>query len=99
MSEGKTFYELMKEHWDDSRRKNLRHIIYSIGNEKREGYVEVDDLEARFIPIRDSELCGSVVGYVNQDFIREYTLRHLDKKEQENWDITVTYEAQSGGAV
>lgn len=96
MNEGKTFDELMREHWAESRKKNLRRIFYVVGDEEREGYVEIDDLNERFIPIRDSELCEAEITYVNSDCIREYTLEVLDEKEQEHWDITVSYEATMG---
>lgn len=99
MSEEKSFYEALEKRWTEERKKNLRHITYIIGDEEREGYVEIDDFEAKFIPIRDDELCGSAVRYVNSDFIREYTLRHLAEKEQENWETTVVYESQSGNVV
>lgn len=99
MSEGKTFYETLEEHWAESRKKNLRRILYVVGDEKREGYVEIDDLEEKFIPIRDSELCGAKITYVNSDCIREYTLDALAVKEQEHWDITVSYEATTGRIV
>ena len=96
MNEGKTFDELMREHWVETRKKALRHIIYVVDDAVREGYVEIDDLNEKFIPIRDTELCEAETTYVNSDRIREYTLEVLGKKEQEHWEITVEYEAQSG---
>ena len=93
MSEGKTFYETLEEHWTETRKKALRHIIFVVDDVVLEGYVEIDDLEEKFIPIRNSELCEAEITYVNSDRIREYTLEVLDEKEQENWDITVDYEA------
>ena len=97
MSESKTFYEALEEHWAETRKKALRHIVYVVDDVVRGGYVEIDDLNERFIPIRDSELCEAEITYVNSDRIREYTLEALEVKEQEHWDITVSYEAQSGG--
>lgn len=93
MSEGKTFYETLEEHWAESRKKNLRRMLYVVGDEEREGYVEIDDLEEKFIPIRDSELCDDVIRYVNSDCIREYRLKGLTEQEQENWEVTVDFEA------
>ena len=97
MSEGKTFDEIIREYWAETRKKSLRHIVYVVDDVVRGGYVEIDDLEEKFIPIRDSELCEAKITYVNSDRIREYTLEALVEKEQEHWDITVDYEAQSGG--
>lgn len=94
MNEGKTFDELVREHWAETRKKALRHITYMIGNALHGGFVEVDDLNERFIPIRDCELCESEITYVNSDYIREYSLEALNEKEQEHWEITVEYEAQ-----
>lgn len=96
MSESKTFDELMREHWAESRKEHLRHITYIVGDEEREGYVEVDDLNERFIPIRDSEACDRVITYVNSDCIREYRLKGLTEQEQENWELTVELEATMG---
>lgn len=96
MSENKTFAELFGEELVSRRKKRLRHITYIIGNDEREGYVEIDDLEQKFIPIRDSELSEDIIRYVNSDCIREYTLRPLMEKEQEHWEGTVDYEAESG---
>lgn len=96
MSEGKTFYETLEEHWAESRKKNLRRMLYVVGDEEREGYVEIDDLEEKFIPIRDSELCDDVIRYVNSDCIREYRLECLTEQEQENWEVTVDFEATMG---
>lgn len=96
MSEKKTYMELFKKELANRRKKNLRCITYIIGDDAREGYVEIDDLEQRFIPIRDSELCDDVIRYINSDCIQEYTLRPLMKKEQENWEGTVDYEAEFG---
>lgn len=96
MSEEKSFDELMREHWAESRKEHLRHITYIVGDEEREGYVEIDDLEEKFIPIRDSELCDDVIRYVNSDCIREYRLKCLTEQEQENWEVTVDFEATMG---
>ena len=93
MSECKTFYEAVDEYWIEKRKKSLRRIVYVVDGAVRGGYVEVDDLEEKFIPIRDSELCEAEITYVNSDRIREYTLEALEVKEQEHWDITVSYEA------
>ena len=95
----KTFDELMREHWTESRKRNLRHITYVVGDEEREGYVETDYLNEKFIPIRVTEMCGAEIVYVNSDRIREYRLEVLDTKEQEHWDITVDYEAEFGGTM
>lgn len=99
MSEKKSFEELMREHCAESRKKNLRHITYIVGDEEREGYVEIDDLEEKFIPIRDSELCDDVIRYVNSDCIREYRLKGLTEQEQENWEVTVDFEATMGRTI
>lgn len=96
MNEGKTFDELMREHWAETRKKALRHIVYMVDDVVREGYVEVDDLNERFIPIRDSEACDRVITYVNSDCIREYRLKGLTEQEQENWELTVELEATMG---
>lgn len=90
----KTFDELVREHWAETRKKALRHIVYAVDDGVREGYVEIDDLNENFIPIRDTELCEAETTYVNSDCIREYKLKPLDTKEQEHWEITVEYEAQ-----
>lgn len=89
----KTFDELMREHWTESRKRNLRHITYVVGDEEREGFVEIDDLGEKFIPIRVTEMCEPEIAYVNSDYIREYRLEALCDKEQEHWEITVDYEA------
>lgn len=94
MSEAKTFDELMREHWVEGRKRHLRRITYVVGNEEREGFVEIDDLEQKFIPIRDSEMVDDVIRYVNSDCISEYRLEPLAKKEQERWEATVDYEAE-----
>lgn len=96
MSEEKSFEELMREHWAESRKEHLRHITYIVGDEEREGYVEIDDLDEKFIPIRDSEACDRVITYVNSDCIREYRLKGLTEQEQENWELTVDFEATMG---
>ena len=96
MSEGKTFDELMREHWAESRKKNLRRILYVVGDEEREGYVEIDDLEEKFIPIRDSEGYDGVITYVNSDCIREYRIRRLTEQEQKNWEVAVDFEIITG---
>lgn len=98
MNEAKTFDELMREHWAEVRKRNLRRITYMVGNDLREGYVEIDDLEEKFIPIRVSELIDDVIRYVNSDCISEYRLEPLSNKEQERWEATVDYEAEFGGA-
>lgn len=95
----KTFDELMREHWAEGRKKHLRRITYMVGKEEREGYVETDDLEEKFIPIRESEICDPEITYVNSDCIREYRLEPLSDKEQERWESTVDYEAEFGGAI
>lgn len=97
MNEVKTVDEIIREYWVESRKKALRHIFYVVDDVVRGGYVEIDYLNEKFIPIRDSELCEAEITYVNSDYIREYTLEALSMKEQEHWDITVDYEAQSGG--
>ena len=99
MNEGKTFDELMRDHWKESRKKGLRRIIYLIGDVLQEGYVEIDDINERFIPIRNNELCEPEIKYVNSECIREYRLEPLCDKEQEHWEITVDYEAEFRGAM
>lgn len=99
MSEGKTFDELMREHWAESRKEHLRHITYIVGDKEREGYVEIDDLGEKFIPIGDSEVYDRVITYVNSDCIREYRLKGLTEQEQKNWEVTVDFEAVTGRTI
>lgn len=92
MSEAMTFPEIFAKELLNKRKRSLRHICYTVGDNIREGYVEVDDLEADFIPIRASVRPGAQVNYVNRRFMVEYGMRRLIDEEQRRWEETVDYE-------